>query len=614
LNEIINLMPIAVFIKDAHSRMLIMNKACELQWGVPFAQLYNKTGSEIFPPEQIANFLAADKKIFAEGGVFEIEEQVWNTELQTNRIVHTFKKPVFNAAGQADYLIGLCVDITDTKQQEQALKASEARFRTIIDISPVPMALNDEHGAITFLNTAFVQTFGYDTTDIPTLTDWWPKAYPDPDYRQWVTDTWQATLETAEREHQPFVPQELNIHCKNGTQKTVLASTAAISETFNELHLVVLYDITERKQIENALRNSEHRLKEAERIARLGNWELDFLTNTLSWSDGIFQIFDIDKQQFVTTYDTFLAAIHPDDRDAVNTAYTASLKTHQPYHISHRLIMPDGQIKYVHEQCESYFDFEGKPIRSIGTIQDITERKIMEAELRRSNADLEQFAYAVSHDMRQPLRMISSYLSLLEQAFKNKLDEDTQQFMSFALDGAKRMDAMILSLLDYSRVGRRTEPFSLISSRAVVDEALVFLEPELKASGGQVEVTGQWVELLASRDELTRLLQNLIGNALKYHEENKPPYVEVRAIVTANTFKVAVRDSGIGIDPTQIDRLFKVFSRLQARTRFEGTGVGLALCRKIVEHHGGQIGVESTGEGHGCVFWFELPLIMKELE
>jgi len=115
--------------------------------------------------------------------------------------------------------------------------------------------------------------------------------------------------------------------------------------------------------------------------------------------------------------------------------------------------------------------------------------------------------------------------------------------------------------------------------------------------------------LFASRDELTRLLQNLIGNALKYHEENKPPQGHIHGKISAESLRVEVRDQGIGIEPSQMDRLFKVFSRLQARSRFDGTGVGLALCRKIVEHHGGTIGVESAGEGQGCVFWFELPIV-----
>ncbi len=254
-------------------------------------------------------------------------------------------------------------------------------------------------------------------------------------------------------------------------------------------------------------------------------------------------------------------------------------------------------------------DSIGKIIGVLGISRNITERKQMELELQRSNADLEQFAYAVSHDMRQPLRMVTSYLGLIETALATQLDDDTRQFLTFAIEGAKRMDSMILSLLDYSRVGRQTDALAIISSRAAVDEAILFLKPALEISGGKVDVSGDWIDLVASRDELTRLFQNLIGNALKYHEEDKPPHVEVSAFVTANTFRVEVRDNGIGINPDQIDRLFKVFSRLQARSRFEGTGVGLALCRKIVEHHGGTIGVKSEGDGLGCIFWFKLPLV-----
>lgn len=243
------------------------------------------------------------------------------------------------------------------------------------------------------------------------------------------------------------------------------------------------------------------------------------------------------------------------------------------------------------------------------TVRDINYRKLMEAELKRSNTDLEQFAYAVSHDMRQPLRMVTSYLSLLESSLAQQLDEEQQQFLHFALDGAKRMDAMILSLLDYSRVGHQTSDLSLVSSRAALDEVLGFLQPELKASAGTINVYGDWIDIMIGRDELIRLLQNLISNALKYHEENQAPFVEVCAWHTSTLFKIAVRDQGIGIDNQHIDRLFKVFSRLQAHSRFEGTGVGLALCRRIVERYAGHIDVASKGEGQGCVFWFELPIL-----
>jgi len=239
-------------------------------------------------------------------------------------------------------------------------------------------------------------------------------------------------------------------------------------------------------------------------------------------------------------------------------------------------------------------------------LRDVTVRKKVEDELKRSNDELDQFAYAVSHDMREPLRMITSYLALIETSLAEKLDEDTRQYLRFAIDGAKRMDRMILAMLDFSRVGRKTAPMAAISSREVLDDALAILAPDIVA-GATVEVTGDWPELAASRDELLRLLQNLIGNALKYHEPEQPPHVEIHAEATPALFRAEIRDHGIGIEPSQSGRLFKVFSRLQARARFDGTGVGLALCRRIVEHHGGRIGVESAGEGAGSTFWFELP-------
>lgn len=252
-------------------------------------------------------------------------------------------------------------------------------------------------------------------------------------------------------------------------------------------------------------------------------------------------------------------------------------------------------------------DSRGRIYGLCGISTDITERKKMEEELQRSNADLEQFAYAISHDMRQPLRMVASYLSLIERALTTQFDDETRQFFAFATEGAKRMDQMILSLLEFSRVGRKTDPMTTVASRAVLDEALAFLAPEITLQKAVVKVFGEWPALIASPDELSRLFQNLIGNAIKYHAEDKTPEVTIVATTTPAWWRVEVRDQGIGIDPEQFDRLFKVFSRLQARSRFEGTGVGLALCRKIVEHHGGRIGVESAGEDQGSCFWFEIP-------
>ncbi|MDQ6992639.1 MAG: PAS domain S-box protein [Mariprofundus sp.] len=239
---------------------------------------------------------------------------------------------------------------------------------------------------------------------------------------------------------------------------------------------------------------------------------------------------------------------------------------------------------------------------------NITDRKEHEAELERSNSELEQFSYAVSHDMRQPLRMISSYLQLLEISLGDALDSDQRSYFNFAIDGAKRIDQMLIALLEYSRVGRMQEPHDTVDSQAVLDETLQFLQPAITEAEAKLNITGEWPRIVANYDEIQRLMQNLIGNAVKYRVAERIPDIYIHSMVSKQEWQLCVHDNGIGIATGQSHRLFKVFQRLQAREAYEGTGIGLALCRKIVEHHKGRIWVESVGEGWGSQFYVVLPI------
>jgi signal transduction histidine kinase len=244
--------------------------------------------------------------------------------------------------------------------------------------------------------------------------------------------------------------------------------------------------------------------------------------------------------------------------------------------------------------------------------------KESEAELLRSNRELEQFSFGLSHDMRQPLRMITSYLQLIQQRMGDQLVGEKRDYFHFAIDGAKRMEAMMLGLLEYSRVGRKGEPAVWVESRAVLDEALLFLRPAIAEAKAVVRIEGDWPHVFVSRDEISRLLQNLIGNALKFRVAGRTPEITIASEMVDQEWRVSVVDNGAGIRDSQIDRLFQVFQRLHSRNAYEGTGIGLALCRKIVERHGGRIWAESAGENQGCSFRFtvlaagEIPALPKE--
>lgn len=252
-------------------------------------------------------------------------------------------------------------------------------------------------------------------------------------------------------------------------------------------------------------------------------------------------------------------------------------------------------------------EFEGEPA-ILAVSRDISERKRAEMELKRSNAELEQFSYAISHDMRQPLRMISAHLGLLKKSLADHLDTDQRESFNFAVEGAKRLDQMLVSLLEYSRVGRKGEPAALVESRALLDEALLFLGPAIEEAGANIRILGEWPRIFVSPDEMLRLMQNLISNAIKFRVTGRTPEITLTSETKGQVWFMRVADNGVGIIPDQIDRLFQVFQRLQSRAAYEGTGIGLALCRKIAEHHHGRIWAESPGEGQGSTFRVELPL------
>ena len=272
-----------------------------------------------------------------------------------------------------------------------------------------------------------------------------------------------------------------------------------------------------------------------------------------------------------------------------------------------RAIEPLGPI----EMTNLAFDVEAMRSRIVDQLaraEDISEDlRRQGAELERSNADLQQFAYVASHDLSEPLRKVANFCQLIERQYGDQLDDRGRQYIWFAVDGAKRMQALINDLLALSRVGRTTEGFERIDLDAKLDQAILNLGDQITASGATIERLTPLPTIEGDRALMVSLLQNLVGNAIKYRREDFPPVVRIGAERDGTNWVIRVSDNGIGIDPQYADRIFAVFQRLHLRDQYGGTGIGLALCRRIVDFHGGHIRLDTPDPGEGAAFVFSLP-------
>jgi PAS domain S-box-containing protein len=269
-----------------------------------------------------------------------------------------------------------------------------------------------------------------------------------------------------------------------------------------------------------------------------------------------------------------------------------------------------GEERWVNFNSRPLLDDRGTVLGGIAVIRDISEHKRareivaeQQRELERSNRDLEQFAYAASHDLQEPLRAVSGYCQLLQRRYKGQLDVNAQRYIAEAVNGARRMQALIEGLLAYSRVARRGNPIVPTDSQTAFDQALVNLEAAIGECGAVI--THDRLPLVAADSmQLMLLFQNLIGNALKYRGAD-PPRIHVKAEERETDWLFSVQDNGIGIDPRHHEKIFLIFQRLHTRNEYPGMGIGLAICLKIVERHGGHLWVESE-PGQGSTFFFNL--------
>ncbi len=373
-------------------------------------------------------------------------------------------------------------------------------------------------------------------------------------------------------------------------------------------------DITEMKLAQEEIVKSNERFLKVSEATNDAIWDFDVSNNVLWWGKGFWTLFGYDPDEFRPTVDKLIGLIHADDRGRVASRIQEYMTDGMSvnWHEEYRFLKSDGNYAYVIDRAIFIRDQHGVVIRVVGAMTDISymkeyEESLLELnkQLELSNAELERFAYVASHDLQEPLRMVSSFLTLLEKKYGDVFDDKARQYIHYARDGAVRMRQIILDLLEFSRVGKHNERLKEIDPKDILKDVFALHRKLIEEKSAKITV-GELPIINTYRSPLLQVFQNLVGNALKYSKAGQPLEVKILGTELADTWEFSIIDNGIGIDAEYHDKIFVIFQRLHRRDEYGGTGMGLAIVKKILEDFGGEIRVESE-LGVGSTFTFRIP-------
>ena len=534
------------------------------------------------------------------------------------------------------------------KQSETALRESQRKLSALLGNLPgmAYRCRNDESWTMELVSEGCLALTGYQPADLVgnrTL------PYADlihPDHREMVWDQVQEALTGRRPFHLVY-----RISPASGKEKWVWEQGSGVFSEQGEVLAIegFITDITERRQAEEVLQTAHKELEERvrqrtaeltranrqltreiveraqaeEALAESEQWFRSLVETTSDWiwavdQDGVYtyaspkvkDLLGYEPEEVIgkTPFD-FMPS---EEAQRVAREFHATVRAAKPVvRLENVNLHKDGHRVVLETSGVPVLDAGGNLRGCRGVDRDITKPKQDEvhlkqtlAELERSNRDLAQFAYSASHDLQEPLRMMGSYLQALQGRLGDRLDPQSQSFIDLSLDASRRMQQLIDGLLAYSRVGTQGKEFQAVDAGAVMDQAVANLQAAIERQGAEV-TRDELPTITADPTLMAQLFQNLIGNAVKFRSD-EPPRVHVSCKESGREWTFSVRDNGIGIDPKHADRIFDIFERLNAREKYPGTGIGLAICKRVVERHGGRIWCESA-PGRGTTFHFTIP-------
>jgi PAS domain S-box-containing protein len=582
----------------SNGKTMDVNKATEVVTGRSREELIGTDFSRNFTEQERAR--AGYQRVFDEGIVRDYALTIRHKDGHVTPLL--FNATVYrDAAGKVAGIFAAARDISKLREVEENYQnimnnLSEGFYSVTID------------GIILTRNIEFAKILGFDPKEslVGKLT---PNFWYDLKDR----DVYLMEL----RKNGVIKNHFVTVKKRNGEKIFVEVSARMVNNQQNIPIRIegMVVDITERKKAEEKLQGSEARFRSTFEQAAVGIAHTSIEGQFLLINQRFCDIVGYRREEMLKL--TFQQITYtPDVEIDLNYHHQLLMGTIPTYSMEKRYIRKNNSIIWVNLTVSLTRETAGEPQYFITVIEDITTRKRAEEvlgvtvkALKRSNNELEQFAYVASHDLQEPLRMISSYVQLIARRYKGKLDADADDFINFAIDGAERMKTLINDLLAFSRVMTRGQPFASVNTTEVLTYVLQNLTLAIEEAKAVITYEPLPI-IIADPAQLGQVFQNLIGNAIKFHGE-QPPEIHVDVKQTLEEWVFSVKDNGIGIDPQYFDRMFKIFQRLNPNEQYPGTGIGLAVCKRIMERHGGRIWVESE-LGKGATFYFSIPIKQAE--
>ena len=586
----LNNSPIVVFNQDRDLRYSwIYNPSM----GFSQEAILGKTDAELLSAEDAAVLTAIKQRVLKTGT--SAREEIKATSNEQAFFYDLTVEPLRDVNGTIIGVTCVSVDITKRKQAEEALRQSQNNFAKAFDINPTALVITrNADGVFLNINNAYTAIMGYERSDIidHKVIDF--PIYPDLKVRD--------KLLNAYAEQGRVTNFELTVRDKGQNLHDILVSLEPIVYNNEDCILSAFVDITGLKQAQKDLRASQELLQSVIDNTPALVYSLDLEGRFLLINRPLEKLFGHTNAEMIGH--SRAEFIEPELAEQHRINDLEIFRSGEPKIFEEENMEPDGRHVYLTTKFPLR-DANGNIYAVCGISTDMTERKLIEEELIRSNAELEQFAYIASHDLQEPLRAVAGMVQLLQKRYEGQLDERADEYIKHAVDAAARMQSLIQALLSYSRAQRDNQPMEQVDAGTSLQLALKNLDTSIRDNHAVITADAL-PRVHANPAQLTQLFQNLIGNAIKFRRDVEPQ-IHISATKLTDAWQFSVRDNGIGIEPQYFERIFMIFQRLHTQREFSGTGIGLALCKKIIERHGGRIWVESQPE-HGSVFHFTLPL------